>query len=152
MKELAHERAAQSLDDLLLFGREVHLLEGAGDFVAPDLLCRVMATLERFTFTVVGTCCIKEMVAGAPLQKLKLAADLCPHPSSSLPYRAPYSANPGRGGSREIFTSSSTGGFFSWSRQPVAAKQRIRTSLPRTSTRRKFLKSGGSFQSKNSEK
>jgi hypothetical protein len=43
VKELVHERAAQSLDDLLLFGREIYLPESAGDLVAPDLLSRVLA-------------------------------------------------------------------------------------------------------------
>jgi hypothetical protein len=42
-KELGHERVAQSLDGLLLFGRELHLLEGARDLAAPDLLGGALA-------------------------------------------------------------------------------------------------------------
>src|SRR5215203_2853022 len=48
--------------------------------------------------------------------------------------------------------SSSSGGSSSCSAQPVAAKQRIRTSSGEASIRKKFLNSGGSFQSKNLEK
>jgi hypothetical protein len=43
VKDPANERAAHSLDGLLLFGREVYLREGAGDLAAPDLLGRVLA-------------------------------------------------------------------------------------------------------------
>src|SRR5439155_19200277 len=51
-----------------------------------------------------------------------------------------------------ITKSSSIGGSFSCAPQPVAAKQRIRTSAGLTSSRRKCLKSGGSTQVANSER
>src|SRR5918995_5486265 len=89
------------------------------------------------------------MIAVASLQRLKLSAALCRHPYSSLSCLASSSVDPAGGGSREILTSSSKGGFFSWSRQPVAAKQQMLSSLPWTSIRRKFLKSGGSLQPHN---
>src|SRR5918997_3332832 len=113
VEELADEGAAQQIDYSRLLGREVHLLEGAGDLVAPDPLDRVPARRHR------GACSLRSW---GPVE------------------------------SRGILTSSSTGGFFSWSRQPVAAKQHMVSSSSRTSSLRKFLKSGGSFQSKNSEK
>src|SRR5215207_5097331 len=68
------------------------------------------------------------------------------------PCRTARKQDQGPGGPSSISKSSSTGGFSSCWRQPVAAKQRIRTLLSDASIRRKFLKSGGSFQSKNSEK
>ena len=39
-KKLGHQRVAQPLDGLLLFGREVHLPEDAGNLAAPNLLGR----------------------------------------------------------------------------------------------------------------
>ena len=47
VKEPANERAAEAIYDFLLFGREVHLLESAGDFVTPEPLNRVSARPHR---------------------------------------------------------------------------------------------------------
>jgi hypothetical protein len=46
VKEPANERAAEKVYDFLLFGREVYLIERAGDLVAPDPLNRVLARLH----------------------------------------------------------------------------------------------------------
>src|SRR5215204_1088036 len=46
VKESANERAAEKVYDFLLLGREVYLIERAGDFVAPDPLNRVLARLH----------------------------------------------------------------------------------------------------------
>ncbi len=46
VKEPANERAAEKVYDFLLFGREINLLERAGDLVAPDPLNRVLARLQ----------------------------------------------------------------------------------------------------------
>jgi hypothetical protein len=46
VKEPANERAAEKVYDFLLFGREVYLLERAGDLVATDPLNRVLARLH----------------------------------------------------------------------------------------------------------
>src|SRR5919108_688916 len=62
-----------------------------------------------------------------------------------------FTASKGHAAQSAILNSSSTGGFSSCPRQPVAAKQRIRSMPGSASSRRKLLKSGGSFQSKNSE-
>jgi hypothetical protein len=47
VKEPANERAAEKVYDFLLFGREVYLLERAGDLVAPNPLNRVLTRLHR---------------------------------------------------------------------------------------------------------
>src|SRR5918999_5695232 len=46
VKDPANERAAEKVYDLLFFGREVYLIERAGDLVAPDPLNRVSAQLH----------------------------------------------------------------------------------------------------------
>ena len=42
-KQFGHEREAQSLNGLLLFGREGQLPEDASNLAAPDLLGRILA-------------------------------------------------------------------------------------------------------------